>query len=269
MSAALLTPSRQAPALPAFGLALATHCLLFALLFFGIRWQSAAPAAVEAELWRELPRVDQPLAQQERRPDPSPPRPAEAPNPAARQEALPRLEPVPQVAPPPKPEIAVRDEKPKPREKPPAPADKAANREAPKDAKPSDDPIARELEKERIRRELLAATRDSGEQRAAAEAAARATRLATEWAERVRAGVRSRIPTSVANAVIGNPEAVFEVTLLAGREVDRVRLVRPSGNAAYDEAAERAIRAASPLPAPPEGVAQQRTLTLRMRPKDE
>lgn len=259
MSVAALETRRTTPALPAVALALAMHGLLFMLLYFGIRWQSAPPAAVEAELWRELPRVEFPPA----RPTPAP----EPATPVAVKAQAP-VEPAPAASP--KPDIAVREEKPKP-----PPKAKPVVQESRPDAEPAretrtvDDPIARELERERIRSQLQAATRENADQKAAADAAARSARLSAEWADRVRLSVRSRIPAPVAAAVQGNPEAVFEVTLLVGREVDHVRRARSSSNAAYDEAAERAIRAASPFPAPPEGVTQQRSLTLRMRPKDD
>ena len=82
--------------------------------------------------------------------------------------------------------------------------------------------------------------------------------------------MRSKIPQSIASAVTGNPEVVFEVSLLPGLEVGSVRLTKSSGNPAYDEAVERAIKAASPLPAPTSGgVAALRALTLRWRVKDE
>ncbi|MFN0162932.1 MAG: TonB family protein [Burkholderiales bacterium] len=259
MSAAALETRRQTPALPAVALALATHGLLFMLLYFGIRWQSAPPAVVEAELWRELPRAETLAARPTPAAEPAPPVAVKVPAP---------VEPAP--APPPKPDIALREERPKPppKAKPVVP-EKRPVAETAKETRAADDPIARELERERIRSQLQSATRENAEQKAAAESAARSARMSAEWADRVRLSVRGRIPAPVAAAVQGNPEAVFEVTLLVGREVDQVRRVRSSGNAAYDEAAERAIRAASPFPAPPEGVAQQRSLTLRMRPKDE
>jgi colicin import membrane protein len=46
-----------------FALAFVVHGLLFAFLYFGIRWQSRPPAAIEAELWSEPPRVAAPAAE--------------------------------------------------------------------------------------------------------------------------------------------------------------------------------------------------------------
>lgn len=68
----------------------------------------------------------------------------------------------------------------------------------------------------------------------------------------------------------GKPEAVFEVVQIPGGEILSVRLKRSSGNAAYDAAAERAIRKAQPLPPPPDPArfSEVRELELRVRPED-
>jgi colicin import membrane protein len=42
------------------------------------------------------------------------------------------------------------------------------------------------------------------------------------------------------------------VTLLPGGMVLKAELTKPSGNAAYDSAVERAIKKAQPLPLPPD-----------------
>lgn len=44
--------------------------------------------------------------------------------------------------------------------------------------------------------------------------------------------------------------AEFLVTLLPGGTVLNARLIKPSGNAAYDDAVERAILKSQPLPIP-------------------
>ena len=232
----------------AFVLAVGMHCLLFAFLFFGIRWQSRPPATIEAELWTELPPIAVPRLPPRADPPMAPPKPEV------------REEPRPVV---PKPAIAIREEK-----KKPDPKEKPKTRD-------SDDPVRNELLKELLAREAQKETMaqkaaNDSAVRAAAQAAAQEQRAAAEWAERIKARVRSKIPYSVASAVNGNPEAVFEVALLPGLEVGTVRSIKSSGNAAYDEAAERAIRAASPLPPPgSDRVMVPRALTLRMRPKDE
>ena len=98
----------------AFGLALATHALLFLFLWGGINWQSSEPVAVEAEVWD--------LTTQQAAP---PPPPAEEPDPAPEPAPTPEPEPVPpppaptpapppprEVTPPkPDPEIAMKKER--------------------------------------------------------------------------------------------------------------------------------------------------------------
>ncbi|MBB3224144.1 cell envelope integrity protein TolA [Pseudoduganella umbonata] len=100
----------------AFGLALATHALLFLFLWGGINWQSSEPVAVEAEVWD--------LTTQQAAP---PPPPAEEPEPAPEPQPEPEPAPPPPtpVAPPPPrevtppkpdPEIALRKEREKKKE---------------------------------------------------------------------------------------------------------------------------------------------------------
>lgn len=247
-------PPRQARAATAWSVALtvAMHGLLFAFLYFGVRWQSRPPAAIEAELWSEPPRAV--AAAQVRAP------PLEAARPLVREE--PRPEPAP-----PRPDIAIKDEKQLPPRKAERPKPEVRREEKPA---PNDDPIKAALAREEISKAVEREAAASKSARDSATlAAAQGARAQAEWADRVRNVVRRRVPYTVAAAVIGNPEAIFEVNLLPGLEVGSVRRVRSSGNAAYDEAAERAIVASSPLPALPAGVAIDRQLILKMRPKEE
>jgi colicin import membrane protein len=66
----------------------------------------------------------------------------------------------------------------------------------------------------------------------------------------------------------GNPECVFEVVQLPTGEVISVRLLKPSGNPAYDTAVERAILKSSPLPLPEPRSLFARQLKLTFRPRD-
>ena len=118
-------PGRRA----AVVLAVAVHLLLIAFLFYGIRWQSRSPEAVEVELVRAEPAP--PQAEAPPRKEEVPPAPEVKPKPA------PEPKPLPKVAakPPPKPEIAIK-EKPKPVKAAPVPP------------KPKYDPFQEQLEKE-------------------------------------------------------------------------------------------------------------------------
>ncbi|WP_341648448.1 cell envelope integrity protein TolA [Thauera humireducens] len=64
----------------------------------------------------------------------------------------------------------------------------------------------------------------------------------------------------------GNPEATFEVDQLPSGEVLNIRLKRSSGVPALDEAIERAIRRSSPLPLPANQSLFQRTIEFKFRP---
>ena len=69
----------------------------------------------------------------------------------------------------------------------------------------------------------------------------------------------------------GNPEAVYEVTLLPGGDVLLATLKKSSGVPAYDAAVARAIDAASPLPVPDDPKLFQRyfrKFNLSFRPKE-
>jgi colicin import membrane protein len=100
------------------------------------------------------------------------------------------------------------------------------------------------------------------------QAAAQSRALAT-WIDKIRIKIRGNIPTQVVQDVPGNPEAVFDVSLLPTGEVLTVRMRKSSGNKPYDEAVERAILKSSPLPKPDQPNLFQRQLELRFRPQDK
>ena len=52
------------------------------------------------------------------------------------------------------------------------------------------------------------------------------------------------------DSVTGKPKAIFLIRILPGGEVLDITLKKSSGNPVYDNAIERAIRSASPLPVP-------------------
>lgn len=254
---------REEPALGrAFVLSLGTHLLLVALLVFGVSWQTREPAPVVLELWTP---PAQPQVQ------------APAPVPAPRASPAPAPEPVVK-----QPDISLKSEsraekksnpRPlKPAPEKPKPAAKASSQPAPKPATP-----VRDLEHERRMKELLAreqanisAQRQEEELRLLlakqqAEGAARSARLAG-WTDKIRGKIRGNIVMPM--DIKGNPEAVFEVIQIPTGEVIDVRLRKSSGNRAYDDAVERAVRKSSPLPKPDDPRDFQRLLELRFRPVD-
>ena len=107
-----------------------------------------------------------------------------------------------------------------------------------------------------------------------AEAAEKAARDAATARARAKAEgdyvakIRSKVRGNIIAEVAGNPEAVFSVVQLPTGEVLTATIVKSSGNAAYDQAVERAILKSSPLPKPDQADVFQRQLTLKFRPQE-
>lgn len=148
---------------------------------------------------------------------------------------------------PPKAEIELEEKK-KPKIKPPEPV-------PPKKAEPVKVDAAQ------------AAKAAQAEQERAAQAAA-IGKVVDEFVMRIKAKIKRNIvmPPDVQD----NMQAEFDVILIPGGSVLSTRLVRPSGNAAYDEAVERAIMKAQPLPLPPDVAMfnRFRELHLTFTPKE-
>jgi colicin import membrane protein len=232
-----------------FALSALVHIALAAVLFLGVRWQVHAPDTVTVDLVEAPP--PPPPAAVEPKPEPKP---------------VPKVEPEP-PKPVPKPDIALR-EKPKPKPKPKPKAE----------AKPKPDPdfqkrlqeqvLAEQkaLDQQRQERELrdLIARQQADAARAAAAARAKAL---NEYIARIQAKVKGNwiLPAELT----GNPQAIFRVVQLPTGEVLSTRLVKSSGNTAYDAAVERAILKSSPLPLPPSRELFHRELELTFRPHDK
>jgi colicin import membrane protein len=244
-----------------FVLSALVHILLVAILVLGVRWQVRAPETVTVDL------VAVPPA-----PVPEPPKPVvEPPKPVP----PPKVEP--EVKPPPpkveKPEIAV-PEKPKPKPKPkpepkPKPKPEVKPKEDPNFQKRLQEQVAAEqkaLDQQRQERELreLLARKQAEAERAASTARQKAL---DEYISRIQRAVKGNwiLPQDIQ----GNPEAVFLVVQIPTGEVISTRLIKSSGNPAYDTAVERAILKSSPLPLPPPGVPFARELKLTFRPQDK
>ena len=242
---ALAFPRYDEPALVrSFALAALVHLLLIGVMFFGVRWQSHRPETVMVELW------DAP---------PPPPAPQEvAPPPPA----PPKVEPVPVVV---KPAIVLKEKAEKPKPKP-----KAELKPKPPE-KPKPDPEFDRRLREQVAQEQKALEQDRRE-RALRDLLARnqvdaSAKALAAWQDKIRAKIRGNI--LLPSDLKGNPEAIFDVTLLPTAEVLTVRKRKSSGNMAYDEAVERAILKSSPLPKPEQPSVFERQLELRFRPQDQ
>jgi colicin import membrane protein len=239
-------------------LAAAVHLLLLAVLVFGVRWQNRPPEAVSVELWEPpppAPVVEAPKP--EPKPEPKPPPVVVKPEAVKPEPVVPKPEIVEKKAPPPKPK----------------PVPKAAPKPVPKAEpfKPRVDQTQKRIREELAREQASLAIdreRQQIKDQLAREAASINARALATWMDKIRIHIRNRINVQIADAVPGNPEAVFNVTLLPSYEVLRISKLKSSGNKAYDDEVERAILKASPLPRPDRPELFSRELHLTFRPKD-
>ena len=232
-----------------FVLSALVHIVLAAVLFLGVRWQVHPPATVEVDL------VDAP---------PPPPAPVvEAPKPPP-----PKVEP--EVKPPPpvvKPDIVIKKEvKPPPKKvekKTAPPKDDLELKKRMQEQLAMEQKALDQQRQERQLRELLAAQKADAARKASA---ARASALG-EYIGKIQAKVRGNwiLPQDLQ----GNPEAIFLVIQLPTGEVLSTKLLKSSGNPAYDTAVERAILKSSPLPLPSDRSLFDRELKLTFRPRDK
>lgn len=241
---------------PSAALAAAVHLLLFAILVFGVRWQSRPPESVMVELWQPpAPVVEAPRAEPAPRPEPPPkavqtPEPrVEPPKPDIAVKAPPPPKPVMKPEPKPKPEV-----KPEPTAKAPAPPREDVQKRLREELAREQQALSVERERQGIKEQL---------QREQASAAAKAM---ADYAARIRGKIRGNIVPPV--DIKGNPEAIFDVIQLPTGEVLSAKLRKSSGHRGYDEAVERAILKSSPLPRPDRPELFTRTLELRFRPLD-
>jgi colicin import membrane protein len=118
---------------------------------------------------------------------------------------------------------------------------------------------------ERELRELLAKQQAD----AARQAAAAHAKALNEYVAKIQASIRRNIPESALEGIPGNPAALVDVVQLPTGEVISVRIRKSSGYPRYDDAIERAILKASPLPPPPSRDLFERELKLTFRPLDK
>jgi colicin import membrane protein len=234
-------------------LALVMHMLFFALLVFGVAWQKREVPTMVAELWSELPAP---------RAAPPPPRVETKPAPKAEVKPPPKVEPKPAPKPAPKADIALREKQEKER--------KAKEKELAEKKKREEQAQLEKLKAQQAKEaaEQLAREQDEALKKIAQSQAAAQARLVDEYKRRIAERIKRFIiePPSLQ----GNPEVEFDVIVLPGGEVLDVRTRKASGQAPWDNAVERAIRRAQPLPLPPDPALMRefRELNLKFRPKE-
>lgn len=274
------------------GLALLVHGLFLAALMFGVSWKNPPQFPVEADLWAALPELPLPPAPEPPlAPEPDP-EPLPAPKPPPVVEAKPgKVDIALEKAEKKKQEIARLDEarrqeearleelkrqleqkrqaEEKARVEEQARAEENARVERERSERERREQARRQVEQELARQMQEELDVEAAQLRAYRERArvGRQTRLIVDFKHRIQSKIQSyvRLP----HKLTGNPEAVFQVTLLPNGEVARVTLVSSSGQPAYDSEVERAILKASPLPLPAEkdvAAVFRDGLTLKFRP---
>ncbi|MCE7916507.1 MAG: TonB family protein [Nitrosomonas sp. PRO5] len=249
--------------------ALLVHAAFLALLVFGLNWKNEVSETMSVDLWAELPRrpVEPPSSAAKVIPEPVKVKPQ------PQQKTQPQPQPVIKAAPPPvrKPDIALKDKTEKPQLKEEVKKPEPVKKEVPK-KEPTKKPVEKPVPKEEVKKpepvkkveqktekkedvRQQAEAQKQAQQREREVAAANAERARADgeiekYREMIKAKIRSRI--IMPPDLPGNPAVEFTVTLLPGGDVLTVTLRKSSGYTAFDEAVERAIYLAKPLPLPPD-----------------
>jgi colicin import membrane protein len=258
---------------PAWILAMLVHGAFFSLLYFGFSWQTQQvelrSASMSVELWGGLP----------------------APPPAEVKVEEVKVE---EVAPTPPPEVVVKPDIVIPEKKPKKPVEikpEVVPPPKPEIKKPEiKKPEIKKVEvKQDVKKSVLGGVAGGqgvsggqgsapGGQKSAVSAAdmqmardklaqdAAIGKIVDEYSDKIRTKIKRNIvePPDVSN----DARVEFLVTVLPGGRVLPPRLVKSSGNAAYDSAVERAILKSEPLPMPDDaGLFKQfRELKLGFQP---
>ncbi len=285
-------------------LAILIHVVFFVLLVFSLDWKTHAPEPVMVELWQPPPPVPVPSPESPTVVKPVPPEPAKAepvvPNPdialeqkrklAAQQQRDAELLAQQQALQKQQEEKKAEDKKKKREQKKLAQQQLLQKQQAAElaqeklaEQKAAEQKLVQEKQmqqkKQAALRKMVAqqtraefqnesahALNSSRQAALASKQSAELARMKAAYIEKIKAKVRSMI--ILPDGLQGNPTAGIDVTVLPTGEVVNVKLVRSSGQPAYDDAVERAILKASPLPLPPDAaLAQQfRDLNLKFTP---
>lgn len=243
-------------------LAIAVHALLGALLFFGVRWQSSPPAVIQAELWSATPQTAAPAP----RPVPPPPK-VEMPVPETKVEPEPPppkadiVEKTPPKVEPKKPPVKVETPKVQPKPQPPVPKVETKQKPEPVKPPPKDAPVRAPSDLANILASANGPATSTGKDQQTSGPRGNET-----YFGRLVAAIRPQMRYPASSP--GNPVVTMRIEQLPNGEVTNVTVLKPSGVQAFDEAVERAIRAASPLPRNEQG-GVERVLKLEYKMYDE
>jgi colicin import membrane protein len=121
----------------------------------------------------------------------------------------------------------------------------------------------------KLQQETLADDKAEGDKQASAARASANAGIIAEFKNKIRAKIQRNVNKTQCSD--GNPQPVFEITLMPTGDVQgSPKLTKPSGNAACDDAVERAILQSQPLPLPEDAdlFSQFRNLNLKFKPND-
>ena len=281
-----LAPRAEPGVLRAFGLALLVHLLPLTALTWGVSWKSKDQSlSFEAELWSALPQEAAPPLEA---PPPPPPEPVAPPAPAPAPAPPPKAEAVPDA------DIAIEREKKRlaeDKKKAQALADKTEKAKKIEEAKKLAEDKAKaakqaklEAKKQAVQKEqlakkeavLAAVQRKENLERQnallgatggaqASGAALKASGPSATYGSKVRAKVKPNIVFT--EDIAGNPVAEVEVRTTLDGTIISQRLVKTSGNKAWDEAVIKAIIRTETMPRDTDGRVPT-PLIIEFRPKD-
>jgi colicin import membrane protein len=233
-------------------LALAVHLAFFTVLYFGIRWQSQPVPDFTVEMWDSLPDTEV-VAE-------APPLPVAKPEPVRPTKAGAPVTPMVKA------DIELHEKKKKPEVKEKPPRKKETKQQlAASRAKQEDERRELEAYSDRLRQAEMA-RQQAEHDRVRAEVSAAMQVQVNRYEDLIRSKIQ-RKRKAVAD-VPESAEAIFKMTLLPDGTVMDAVMVKSSGFPAYDDAVERAIRSASPLPLPTDVTLQKmfREIRLSFRP---
>jgi colicin import membrane protein len=256
-------------------LALLVHVVFFIFMTFGLSWKTHPPAGIVVDLWSDLPQPEQkptkkvkalpPKPAPTKKVKPAPPKKIEPAPPKKVKPAPPKkVESLPSKA-----DIELKKEKEKKQKlaKEKKVKEKKARLAKEKKARLAKEKKARlakekkekerkikeqnarvAAETERFQKELRAEEERRRLQRLAYAQAAAKRNLIDEYKAKILAKIKSKLvlPPDLPN----DPIAEYGITLLPGGEILSVKLRKSSGFRSFDEAVERAIILARPLPLP-------------------
>ncbi|MES2281757.1 MAG: cell envelope integrity protein TolA [Pseudomonadota bacterium] len=272
-------PPRDAGSVRAFGFALLAHALLIAALTWGVNWKRTDQSvAFEAEIWSAVPQAAAPKLVEPPPPPPPPPAPKA---------------PEVKAPPPPAPNVDIALEQEKKRKllaqqketelqakkdkEQKAKEEQAKKLTAQQEAKKLEDQkLAKQREQDKQAQASTAKQREEALKRMMGMAGASGSPEATGTAQqsgapsssygaRVRAAVKPNIVFT--EDVSGNPIAEVEVRTNPSGTIISQRLVKSSGNAAWDEAVIKAIIRTGTMPRDVDGRVPS-AMVLSMRVKD-